>query len=150
MTTEASESRDMQATPAAVYGVIADYRNGHPRILPKPFFGELIVEEGGVGAGTRIRFTMNAMGRVQEVWAIVEEPQPGRVLVERYPDTGGVTTFTVEPRGAGCRVTIHTTFPARGIKGLIEKLFAPAMLRKVFREELEMLEKVASSELTSA
>ena len=122
MNTEVSESRDMEAAPAAVYGVISDYRNGHPRILPKPFFGELIVEE----------------------------PEPGRVLVERYPDTGGVTTFTVDPRGAGCRVTIHTTFPARGIKGLIEKLFAPPMLRKVFREELEMLEKVASSELASA
>ena len=146
MKTEVSEAREMNVPPAAVYGIIADYRNGHPRILPKPFFGELTVEEGGVGAGTRIRFTMNAMGRVQEVWAIVEEPDPGRVLVERYPDTGGVTTFTVEPRGAGCRVTIHTTFPARGIKGLIEKIFAPAMLRKVFREELELLEQAASGD----
>lgn len=36
------------AVPAAkIYAIIADYRNGHPRILPKPLFVSLEVEQGG-------------------------------------------------------------------------------------------------------
>ena len=49
------------AAPAArCYGVIADYHVGHPAIVPPRAFGPLVVEQGGVGAGTQIRFTMNA------------------------------------------------------------------------------------------
>jgi hypothetical protein len=39
------------------YSILADYRIGHPSILPHQFTS-MEVEQGGVGAGTIIRFTM--------------------------------------------------------------------------------------------
>ena len=77
-----SKSAEIGAPADRLYGIIADYRNGHPRILP-PAFTELTVEAGGVGAGTRIRVGMRMLGRVMTFPAEVSEPDPGRVLVER-------------------------------------------------------------------
>ena len=31
----------IDAPPAEVYAVFADYRGSHPQVLPKPYFGEL-------------------------------------------------------------------------------------------------------------
>ena len=50
------------APPQNVYQLIADYRNGHPRILPKPYFIALHVEKGGYGEGTIINYQMKVMG----------------------------------------------------------------------------------------
>lgn len=142
---EVAASRSMRAVPATVYDIIADYRNGHPRILPPRYFGPLSVEAGGTGAGTRIRFTMKVLGREQEMVADIEEPEPGRVLLERYPATGGVTSFTVEPSPDGCTVTIRTGWSSPGVQGMIERIFAPSFLRKVYRDELDMLQAFAES-----
>ena len=43
-----------------VYAAIADYDNGHPHIVPKEF-SNMVVEKGGVGAGTVIRFQMRCL-----------------------------------------------------------------------------------------
>jgi hypothetical protein len=103
------------ASATACYVAIADYRNGHPHIVPRKWFGPIIVEEGGVGAGTRIRFTMTVLGQTVTLRAEVTEPVPGRVLVESYPDTGVVTTFTVVETAPGqSRVTIETRTPRVG------------------------------------
>src|SRR5512139_3319670 len=88
----------IQAPAQQIYAIIADYRNGHPRILPKPYFVSLEVEEGGVGAGTVIRFQMRLMGRLQSFHSRIREPVPGKVLAETDLDSGAVTTFKVEPR----------------------------------------------------
>lgn len=145
MSIEVSASRAIVAPPAVVYGIIADYRVGHPSILPPKWFGPLTVEEGGVGAGTRIRFTMKGMGPPRPMEAIVSEPEPGRVLTETYPATGGVTTFTVEPAQGGSVVTFHTTWTPRGFQGIVERLLAPAFLRRVYRDELDLLEQRAEA-----
>src|SRR5689334_14327368 len=84
------------APAATVYEIIADYRTGHPSILPPEYFGRLDVLEGGRGAGTRIRFEMNAFGKVNVGTARITEPKPGRELRETLED-GIVTTFLVEP-----------------------------------------------------
>ncbi len=47
----ASAERTIPAPAAAVYALLADYRDGHPRILP-PAFSDLTVLQGGIGAGT--------------------------------------------------------------------------------------------------
>jgi hypothetical protein len=60
-----SASTLISAPLRKVYDLIADYRNGHPRILPKPYFVSLNVEKGGYGAGTVINFQMQLMGRIQ-------------------------------------------------------------------------------------
>lgn len=140
------ESAEIAAPPNVVYGIIADYREGHPSILPPRWFTHLHVERGGVGAGTVIRFGMKSGGRVREMRAEVSEPEPGRVLVERGLDERGtVTTFTVDPAGSGgTRVTIQTTWRAPGVAGFLERLLAPALLRRVYREELARLGEKAT------
>lgn len=37
----------IDAHPQEVYAVISDYRVGHQAILPRPFFSEMIVKQGG-------------------------------------------------------------------------------------------------------
>ena len=80
-----------------MYRILADYRDGHPRILPRPPFVDLEVERGGVGAGTIIRFRMKSFGRIRNVRAEIAEPEPGRILLETDLDTEAVTRFVVEP-----------------------------------------------------
>jgi len=140
-----SESATIPATPRIVYDIIADYRAGHPAILPRPPFQELVVEKGGVGAGTVIRFGMRIGGRARVIRARIEEPEPGRVLVEREIDGGGVTTFIVDPAAAGSTVTFITEWTRGGFAGWMEALLAPPMLRKVYRAELANLARRAST-----
>lgn len=59
----------IRANARGVYRLIADYREGHPRIVPKQYFPRLEVERGGVGAGTIIRFQLRAFGATREVRA---------------------------------------------------------------------------------
>ena len=146
-THEISASRHIVAPVHRVYDLIADYRNGHPRILPKPYFVSLNVEQGGYGAGTVINFQMELMGRVQSFHSTITEPEPGRVLVETDRNTGAVTTFTVDPRADGQEtfVTIRTTtnVPA-GIFGKIQGWLTRQLLRPIYVKELEQLAVVAS------
>jgi hypothetical protein len=130
------------AQPSRVYGVIADYHNGHPHILPKQFSG-MVVEKGGIGRGTVIRFQMRIFGRKQTFRAAISEPQPGRVLMETDLDTNGaVTTFTVDRDAASghSRVTITTELVVRkGFAGTIERFLSTRMLRPVYVRELALL-----------
>ena len=70
-------SRRISAPADRVYRCIADYRTHHPAFLP-PAFSNFTVEEGGVGAGTVIHFTLTAGGRTQTFRQRVSEPDPGR------------------------------------------------------------------------
>ena len=103
-----SAERAIPAPANAVYALLADYRNGHPRILP-PAFSDLTVLRGGIGAGTEIRFALDLAGRRDEIEANVDEPEPGRVLSETYPERSAVTRFTGDPVGDQSRVRIETT-----------------------------------------
>jgi hypothetical protein len=139
----ASAERTIPAPADAVYALLADYRDGHPRILP-PAFSDLTVLRGGVGAGTEIRFALELAGRRDEVEASVDEPEPGRVLSETYPEKSAVTRFTVDPAGSQSRVRIETSWESsRGPAGLIERLVAPRLFRKLYAEELDLIERWA-------
>jgi hypothetical protein len=133
------------APPSVVYGIIADYKGGHPAILPAKYFQNLRVTSGGVGAGTRISFEMMAMGRTTTLHAEISEPEPGRLLHERYPAEGMLTTFTVDSReeGLASMVTIETSYQKGGVAGWIERLIIPGFLRTVFTAELAQLDQVA-------
>jgi hypothetical protein len=130
-----------------VYSIIANYNDGHPRIVPKQF-SNIVVEQGGVGAGTVIRYQMRLFGKKQTFRAAVTEPEPGRVLVETDLDTNGaVTTFTVDPgtAPADSRVTISTTLAIRaGFLGKIEKTLSTLWLRPLYVQELANLARVAT------
>ena len=126
----------ISAAPARVYGIIADYRIEHPRILPGEF-RELTVERGGVGEGTIIAFAMHAFGRITRSRAAITEPEPGRVLVETMLDGSGVvTTFTVNAARGGSDVTISTVMPR---SGWVERKVAGWFLRGVYKKKLALL-----------
>jgi hypothetical protein len=135
-------SANMAAPPERVYSIIANYREGHPRILP-PLFTSLVVEKGGIGAGTIIRVGMRIFGRKQTFRAAITEPEPGRVLVETDLDTNGaITTFIVDPGAAPgqSRVTITTELKVRkGFLGKIERFLTTRLLHPTYVQELELL-----------
>src|SRR5437588_280946 len=108
------------AAPADLtYRLIADDAH-HQRFLPDAF-SDFEVLEGGVGAGTRHRFKVNAGGRTREYVMRVEEPEPGRVITESDEKSSLVTSFTVTPADEQCSVRIETTWEgAGGIGGFFE------------------------------
>ncbi len=109
---QAQGSRIIKAPPERVYAILTDYRNEHPRILPKPYFMSLHVDKGGIGEGTLIQFQMNVLGKTQNFRAAITEPDPGREIDEVYLEPEGVITrFFVRPFGqcAGSRVSSVTT-----------------------------------------
>lgn len=143
----ATAERQIDAPAERVYRILADYEQ-HRRILP-PAFSDFKIERGGVGAGTVVSFKVRAGGVTQSHRDTVAEPQPGRVLTETN-DKGKLTTFTVTPLGGPgsdrTLVTIETRWPARGLKGLVERLVAPRMLRGLFLDELERLDRYARAQ----
>ena len=102
-------SAEIAAAAERVYGIVADYRVGHPRIVPKSFFSGIEVEQGGYGEGTVIRVGVHFAGWKSSFRAAVSEPEPGRVLVETDLDGGPVSTFTFQALDPGrTRVAIST------------------------------------------
>ncbi|MFN8563803.1 MAG: hypothetical protein U0703_19785 [Anaerolineae bacterium] len=93
----AEYAAEIEAPPDIIYGIFADYRNSHPAILPKPYFGDLTVEQGGVGAGTVVSGAVRVYGTSYPFHLVVTEPEPGRVLVETDTETQQVTKFILEP-----------------------------------------------------
>ncbi|HEX8282939.1 MAG TPA: SRPBCC family protein [Pyrinomonadaceae bacterium] len=133
------------APAETVYAILADYRYGHPHILPRRYFTSLTVERGGFGEGTVIRFGMRAFGKTRVARAAVTEPEPGRVLVETALEEGGpVTTFVVEPEGRRARVTLSTELTsASGLFGAVERFVASRFLKRVYKLELARLDDFA-------
>jgi hypothetical protein len=144
-------SREMPVPASVVYSVIADYRNGHPAILPKPPFVDLVVEQGGTGAGTVIRMRMKLLGKESTMRAAVSEPQPGRVLLEKALDQDLQTFFIVEPVGSKdgaaehSRTTFHTIINAPGLGGWLQKWIVPRLLLPAYHQELANLEAHAQA-----
>lgn len=135
-------SEVIAAQPERVYAILTDYRVSHQAILPKSYFTDVTVEQGGQGAGTIVRTHMKVMGTAMNYRLIVSEPQPGRVLKEEDTAVGVATTFTVAPLDDGqhSRVTIATdAAPSPGVRGWLERLFNPPVMRRIYREELRQL-----------
>lgn len=137
----------LNARSEDVYATIADYRYGHPGILPKDF-SDLRVEQGGYGEGTIIRFKVKVLGVEKSFHHRVSEPEPGRVLVEQDIDAAQnvITTFIVTPVEDGQRsqVEISTTMNASaGLAGVVERIVVPINNLLMYRKELKLLEAVA-------
>jgi hypothetical protein len=142
-----SASAIIPARRERVYSLLANYKDGHPRILPRQFTS-VAVEEGGMGAGTVIRVQMSFLGKKQTYRAAITEPEPGRVLVETNLEANSwVTTFTVDPSSAPAdsNVTISTELPVRaGLSGKMERLLSTLLLRPIYVHELANLARVAT------
>jgi uncharacterized protein YndB with AHSA1/START domain len=138
-----SAERVIDAPPETVYEYVADHRDHHPNFLP-PAFTDFEVEAGGIGAGTITHFFVNAGGRSREYRMEVAEPEPGRVLTESDMNSSLITTWTIDPSGSGSLVKIATGWQgAGGVGGFFERLFAPRMMRRIYQDELERLDKYA-------
>jgi len=135
-----SAERTMAAPAAEVYRYIADMRVHHPHFLPLSVL-DFQVESGGVGAGTVTRFKLEAGGRTRQYHMTVAEPEPGKILTESDESSSLVTTTTVTPQdNASCTVRISTTWDcASGFGGLLERIFAPKVMRDIYADELEHL-----------
>jgi ribosome-associated toxin RatA of RatAB toxin-antitoxin module len=135
--------RRVDAPAELVYRLVADFERHHPRFLP-PAFSDFRVEQGGVGAGTIVTFRIATGGRSRDYRMEVSEPEPGRVLTESDTRSSLATTWTVDPQGAACQVRIATAWQgAGGVGGFFERLFAPRVLRRLYADELERLERYA-------
>jgi DNA-directed RNA polymerase subunit H (RpoH/RPB5) len=135
-------SEVIEARPEEIYAILADYRVGHPAILPKPYFTDLVVKEGGQGAGTIVRVGMKVMGKAFAYQQVISEPDPGRVLMEEDAAAGVTTTFTVEPLDGSSRsrVTIATDAAVSpGATGWLERVFNPPVMRRIYQQELQQL-----------
>lgn len=144
----------LEARPEDVYATIADYRQGHPNIIPKENMYDLQVEQGGYGAETIIRFKARILGVEQSLRHRVSEPEPGRILVEQDIDSGqnAINTFTVTPleQGQKSHVEIATVMDASpGLKGLVERIVMRSTFPSMFRKELKLLEGVAQKRKSS-
>lgn len=85
-----------------------------------------------------ISVTVTLQGGARQMRMAVSEPEPGRVMVETDEAKKTVTRFTVDPSEGGSTVTIDTRLPrSGGLRGLIESLFAPRMLRAPYAKELD-------------
>jgi hypothetical protein len=141
-------SKEMDFPPASIYAVLADYQRHHPKILPRQYFTDLEFVEGGQGAGTQVQVRMRVMGVEREFLMTIAEPEPGRVLTETDDESGVVTTFTVEPGrdGQTSPVTIASRFTTGpGLAGLMEKVGTQTITRRIYKEELELLERYLRS-----
>ena len=135
-------SQTIPAPPAKVYALLADYMEGHPAILPKKYFKNLTVLEGGKGVGTVIDVQMEVMGTKQAYHMVISEPEPGRVLMEQDVEAGVTTTFTVDPIDDGQQSQLTITAVSRtspGLRSVFEKLFTPSILKRIFTEELQTI-----------
>lgn len=140
----------MDAPAEAVYGLLRDYRERHPSILP-PAFHDYGVEEGGEGAGTIFHVNVRAGGRTIHYHMRVSEPTPGRVLQEKDITTSLTTTFTVTPvdeNHSSLRIATQWT-GGRGIGGFMERTFAPSVMRRIYHEELDRIAAAVASGVNS-
>lgn len=139
-----SASAPVQAPPAIVYGILADYHNGHPHILPRPPFGALTVESGGTGAGTVFRVETREGLRMRTFRMSVTEPEPGRVLRESDMESDLVSTFTIDAAAGGnAHVTITTRWTRGGVRGMIERMLLPPLATPIYYKEIANLERLA-------
>ena len=143
-TARLTATRVIPAPSAALYALLADYRDGHPSVLP-PAFRDFTILAGGVGVGTRIRFKLRLAGRTRTMEAVIAEPEPGRVLRETYAD-GSVTSFIVDPEGPGSRLRIDTVWQSRsGLAGMVERFLIRRLLHPLYEAELDLIERWAMS-----
>ncbi|WP_019815052.1 SRPBCC family protein [Saccharomonospora saliphila] len=137
----AHAERAIDAPAEELRALVADYREVRPRILTE-HYRDYEVTEGGTGAGTRARWTLQATSkRSRNVAATVSEPEPGTV-VETDANSTLVTTWTVRAEGAGSVVRVETTWQgAGGIGGFFERMFAPKGLARIYDGVLANLEQ---------
>ncbi|EMD24415.1 SRPBCC family protein [Amycolatopsis azurea] len=134
--------RTIEAPADKVRALVADYAETRPKLLTE-HYRDYEVTEGGVGAGTKASWKLQATSkRVRDVAATVTEPSEG-TYVETDANSSMVTTWTVHEVPEGSLVRIETSWDgAGGIGGFFEKTFAPGGLKRIYEGVLGKLAEV--------
>jgi hypothetical protein len=135
-----SISAAVQASPATVHELLADYRTPRPRLLSPGSAGYEVVQ-GGFGAGTIFRYTMPASGPAREVRVLVEEPEARQMLTETDLQGGEVRTYTIVPAGVtgGTLLTVELSWQRSGPLAWWDRLFRVPRLRRRYAVEVSRL-----------
>lgn len=140
--------RTIDAAPAQVFNLLANYRTTHKDILPGENYQDYKVEQGGEGAGTVYSYNLNAGRRVRPYKMKVSVPTPGNVLQESDQNSTLVTTWTLVPQDDGSKTRVRLTTEwgshASGIGGFMERTFAPRAIKGIYGTVLGRLESVAT------
>ncbi|WP_037319304.1 SRPBCC family protein [Amycolatopsis orientalis] len=134
--------RTIEAPADKVRALVADYAETRPKLLTE-HYRDYEVTEGGVGAGTKASWKLQATSkRVRDVAATVTEPAEG-TFVETDANSSMVTTWTVREVPEGSLVRIETTWDgAGGIGGFFERTFAPGGLKRIYEGVLGKLAEI--------
>ena len=95
------------------------------------------------------RFQTRVAGNTRKFRIEVSEPEPGRVLMEHDARAGVTTTFTTMPEGGGSQSRVEIAseqIVAGGLQGLLDRLFSPPVLRRIYRAELQQLAAVLAAD----
>lgn len=142
-------SAPIHASPAVVWDILTDYRQGHAKIIPPDVFSDFRVEAGGRGAGTTIAYTFHAAGVTRAMRHIVSEPTPGQTLMESDADGSSHTTFALAPLSDGSQTLLTITTVERGhsgVRGVVERLLGPLLaptMRRIYLDEMRRLDALA-------
>lgn len=144
----------IHAAAKDVYAVLADYNNGHPKIMPPQYCEGLNVLKGsGVGENSRIEAHFNIYGQRETLVMDVSEPEPGRILQEIDTKATNITRFIVDPIDqATCRVTLQTKIMKQtGIPPgpTLDMWLKSFVLKQIFTEELKLLNDFMASSMGS-
>jgi hypothetical protein len=140
----AAAERMVRGNPENVYALVADYREGRPRILP-PAFLDYVVEEGGAGVGTVVRYRLRAGRRERQYRMRVDEARIGAddgALTETDTSSSFATSWALKAAEGGRRTAVQISSRwegTGGVGGFFERLFAPTALRRLHVETLDRL-----------
>jgi len=128
--------------PEDIYTALADYRHEHVYIVPPKYLRNLVVESGGVGAGTVIRYRARAFGIERPSRALISEPEPGRVLVEQETTSTLKTIFTVTPTSDAQQTHLQIAshwVPSRNPVKIIEQALYPFIMRDLYERSFKLI-----------
>jgi len=130
---DVKESLLIGAPAEKIYKVLADPEH-HIRILPDVF------SHYRAEGDSTVAFTVKAFGTTHDVKVRVEHAEPNKLIREIDLEKGTCVEFLLEPHADGTIVTISTQYKkAPTLAGLLESLFAPAFLHRIYKEELVLL-----------
>jgi len=130
---DVKESLLVGAPPEKVYAVLAEPEH-HRHILPDAF---VKYEPQG---DSIVSFDLKAGGTIRSFRVRIDLTEPNKLIREINLATGMCTEFRLEPHEQGTIVTIATQYKtAVSLFGVMEALFAPNFLRRLYMEELVML-----------
>ena len=139
-----SAQRLIDAPAEVLYHCIADYVEHHrPEGFLPPAFSDLEILHGGVGAGTEVRWVINAGGRRRTVTR--DRQRAGSRTQARRDRIGDRDDFMVEPTIRGTWVRFDTTIDDGGLQGVLSRLFAARLFGPVYEDELRRLEDYAKA-----